>query len=103
MQIFNGQDFEQEVLEASKSKPVLVDFFAPWCGTCKLMEEVVSEAKTEAGDKAIFGKVDIDASPELAEKYEVMSLPTFKVFKNGEVTETVSGAKSKEDLLKMVS
>ena len=98
----NNSNFDKEAIEASKIKPVFVDFYAPWCGTCKLMEEVVKEAETEAGDKAIFGGVDIDANPDLAEKYEVMSLPTFKAFKDGKIIATLSGAKSKDDLLKML-
>jgi thioredoxin len=95
----NEANFEQEVIESSKTKPVFVDFFAPWCSTCKLMEEVAKEAEAMAGDKAIFGKADIDANPALMDKYEVMSLPTFKVFKDGKCSGTLSGIKSKEDLL----
>ncbi len=98
----NNLNFEKEVLEASKQELVFVYFFAPWCGTCKLMEETINEAESEAGAKTVFAKVDVDASPDLAEKYEVMSLPTFKVFKDGRPVAALAGIKSKEELLKML-
>jgi thioredoxin len=98
----NNLNFDQEVIEASKIKPVFVDFYAPWCGTCKLMEEVVKEAAAVVGDKVIFGQADIDANPELMDKYEVLSLPTFKIFKNGQAVGMLSGIKSKEDLLALL-
>ncbi|MFA5248535.1 MAG: thioredoxin family protein [Patescibacteria group bacterium] len=99
MKIFDNANFDKEVIELSKTKLVFVDFYAPWCGTCKLMEEVVKEAEMLAGDKAVFGQADIDANPELMDKYEVLSLPTFKIFKDGQAVGTLSGIKSKEDLL----
>lgn len=91
-------NFEQEVLNSEK--PVLLDFWAEWCGPCKRMAPVFHEAAEEAADVK-FGKVDIMASPELAEKYGVMSIPTLMLFENGKPANTVVGAVKKEVILQM--
>ncbi len=89
---FTTQNFEQEVLQAAE--PVLVDFYADWCGPCKMMAPVVEKLAEELQGKAKVGKINVDEQPELAEKYNVMSIPTFMIFKDGGVKETFVGAMS---------
>ncbi len=101
--IIKESDFDSEVLEVSKTKPVLVDFFAEWCGGCKIMAPLIDELAEEGGDKFAVAKVSIEESPALVEKYEVMSLPTLKVFKDGEVIKTATGAQSKQSLQELLS
>lgn len=95
--IITEAEFNQDVLESKK--PVLVDFFATWCGPCKLLAPVLDKLDDEFKDKIDIYKVDIDANQGLARKYRVMSVPTMKVFKDGEVQETIVGAQP-EDVLK---
>lgn len=96
--VFSDEEFESEVLNSDV--PVLVDFFAEWCGPCKMMGPVVDKIAQEYEGKAKVGKIDIDKSPNLAGKYNVMSVPTFMVFKQGKIVDTVIGAVSKEELTK---
>ena len=94
-----GANFEQEVMQADQ--PVLVDFYADWCGPCKMMGPVVEEiAGEEAGVKVC--KINIDEEMELAQRFGVMSIPTFIAFKNGEVAGRQVGAVSKNALLDLV-
>jgi thioredoxin 1 len=95
---FTDKNFQTEAIEASKTKPVLVDFFAPWCGPCKLQGPVVDALATEMGDKAVLGKLNTEEAPETATKYSVMSIPTLMVFKDGEVKEILVGLHSKDSL-----
>ncbi len=99
---FTDQNFNQEVVESSKNKPILVDFFAPWCGPCKIQSPIVDDVAKELGDKAIVGKINIEEAQETAEKYGVMSIPTIILFKDGEVKETLVGMQAKEALLSLV-
>lgn len=86
---FTRNNFEQEVLEADK--PVIVDFWAPWCSPCRSMGAVISQLAEDAGDAYIVGKVNVDDEPELAADYGIMGIPTVKIFKNGRVTGTSVG------------
>ena len=79
--IFTDANFEAEALKSDK--PILIDFFADWCGPCKMQGPIIDEVASEIGDKAVVGKLDVDASPVTAQKYEVMSIPTLIIFKNG--------------------
>ncbi|MCK5080801.1 MAG: thioredoxin [Candidatus Moranbacteria bacterium] len=100
---FNSENFKKEVVEASKEKPVLVDFFAEWCGPCKMQGPIVDELAKEIGDKAIIGKLNIESTEDVAGEYGVMSIPTMLVFKDGEVKETMTGLREKgalEEILK---
>lgn len=94
------ENFEKEVLNSEV--PVLVDFFATWCGPCKMMSPIVEELSKEMEGKAKVYKVDTDEEQALAIKYGIMSIPTFIVFKNGKVVNTVVGMRDKEELIKLL-
>ena len=90
-------NFEAEVTQSQK--PVLVDFWAEWCGPCKMIAPVLDEIAREKGDKIKVGKVDIDKNQSLSFKYNVRAIPTLLFFKNGQVVDQVTGMTSKKDLL----
>ena len=92
-------NFKEEVLESNV--PVLVDFWATWCGPCQMVGPVIEEIAGEVTDAKIC-KVDVDANPELARDYRVMSIPTLMVFKNGEAVKREVGAKPKAEILDML-
>lgn len=93
------ENFDTEVLNSDK--PVLVDFWASWCGPCRMVSPLVDEIAEET-TTAKVGKINIDEQPELAEKFGVMSIPTLMVFRNGKVDKTVVGARPKEDIEAML-
>ena len=93
------ENFEQEVLQSDRT--VLVDFYADWCGPCKMMSPVIDEIAAERADVKV-GKLNIDEEMEVAQKYGVMSIPTFIVFKNGEAVQKEMGAKPKAAVLEML-
>ena len=98
--VLDKNNFEAEVLHSDM--PVLVDFWAPWCGPCQMMEPVISNLAREAGDKYKVGKVNIDEDEELASELDVMSIPTIKLFRNGKVIMTNIGAITQEKLQNMI-
>ncbi|MEW5786004.1 MAG: thioredoxin [Bacillota bacterium] len=94
-EISEGQ-FKQEVFQASL--PVLVDFWAPWCGPCKMLAPVLQEVAAENQDRLKVVKVNVDENPDLASRYDVMGIPTMVLFKNGQVVDSFTGAMSKQEL-----
>ncbi len=94
-----NEDFEKTVLNSDK--PVLIDFFATWCGPCQMVSPLVDEIADERDDVMVC-KVDVDEARELATKFNVMSIPTLIVMKNGEITATQVGALSKEGILELL-
>ena len=92
--------FQKNILESTK--PVLVDFWAPWCGPCRAVAPIVEELAKEYSGKAGFAKVNVDEAPLLASQYGVMSIPTIMVFKDGKPAEQIIGYKPKNELKKML-
>lgn len=99
---FTDENFTKEAIEASKTKPVLVDFFASWCGPCKIMSPIVDDVAEEFQDKAIVGKLNTEEAPQTAQEYNVMSIPTVILFKDGEVKETLVGLQTKDKLIELI-
>ena len=95
----NKDNFHKEVINSDK--PVLLDFFASWCGPCRMVAPILDEIAEEREDIKVC-KVDIDEQPELASRYRVMSVPTLMVLKNGQIMEQSIGAKPKHQILAMV-
>lgn len=96
----NKDNFEKEVMEANV--PVLIDFWASWCGPCRMMSPVIDKIAEEMGDKLKVCKVNVDENHELAEKYEIMTIPAFIVIKNGAEAGRTKGVQPKEDILKLI-
>ena len=89
-------NFDQEVLQSDL--PVLVDFWAPWCGPCKLMAPIIEELAKEFEGKAKVVKLNVDENPQTAQKYGIMSIPTLIIFKNGQIAEQLIGLRPKEEI-----
>ena len=94
--ILTNANFEQEALQAKE--PVLVDFWAPWCGPCQMMGPIIEELARELEGKAKVAKINVDENQATAEKYNVMSIPTFIIFKDGQIIEQINNVQSKETL-----
>lgn len=90
-------NFQQEVIEAEGK--VLVDFWAPWCGPCRMMGPVIDQIAEEYGDNLKVGKLNVDENPDSAMKYQVMSIPTLILFENGQVINKMVGFRPKGDLI----
>ena len=95
----NKENFNQEVLQSEKK--VLLDFWAPWCGPCRMVVPIVEEIAIERADIKV-GKVNVDEEPELANQFGVMSIPTLVVMENGKEVSRSVGAKSKDGILAML-
>ena len=99
VQTITKENFDELVLNSGK--PVLVDFWAPWCGPCRMVSPLVDEIAQEREDVAV-GKVNVDEQPELAMQFGVMSIPTLLVFKGGELANKAVGARPKDELLELL-
>ncbi|MFP4473046.1 MAG: thioredoxin [Candidatus Omnitrophota bacterium] len=97
---FKADQFEQDVLKSDI--PVLIDFYAEWCGPCKMLAPIVDELSDELEGKVKVGKINVDDAQELAGKYGVASIPNLLLFKNGEVVDQMVGAMPKDQLLERV-
>jgi thioredoxin len=93
--------FDTEVLQ--NSKPVVVDYWAEWCGPCRMVAPVLEEIASEHSDKLEVVKLNIDENPKVAQRYQIMAIPTMSVFFNGEVVKQIVGAKPKAALLRELS
>lgn len=94
-------NFKNEVLDSQT--PVLVDFWATWCGPCKMIAPIVEELATEYNGKMKFGKLDVDANPQVSMQFGIRSIPTLLVFKGGKVVDQIIGAMPKRNLIDKIS
>ncbi len=99
--VFTDQNFDSEVLKSEL--PVLVDFFAVWCGPCQMMAPTIEEIAKELEGKVKVGKLNVDESQQTAGQYGVMSIPTLILFKGGKAAKTIVGFRSKEEIIKEIS
>ncbi len=97
----NNQNFEEEVIKSEKI--VLLDFWASWCGPCKMLSPIVDEVAEELGDTAKVGKINVDEESDLASKFQVMSIPTLVVIKDGKEVKRSVGVISKDEIKNLVN
>ena len=94
---FNEENFEEEVLKSEKT--VIVDFYADWCGPCKMMSPIIDKIADELGDSVKVGKVNTDENLDLAQSLNIMSIPTIMIYKNGSIAKTFVGVTDKTEIL----
>ena len=94
----NNDNFD----DVTSTGVVLVDFWAPWCGPCKMLTPILEKVKEDVGDSAVISKVNVDENPQLASKFGVRSIPTILIFKNGEIKETLVGLKQQAELTSLL-
>ena len=97
---FGDKTFDSEVLEAEE--PVLVEFWAPWCGPCRAIAPVVDALASDLRGRVKVGKVDVDENPEVSKRYGILSIPTLIVFKGGKVVDTIMGSVTKARIRSML-
>ncbi len=97
--IVTDQNFQEEVIKASQAKPVLVDFWATWCGPCQMQAPILEEIAKELGEKIKIAKLDVDQNQTKASEYQIQSIPSLKLFKNGQVVKDLIGLQMKAPLL----
>ena len=95
-----GDNFQEEVLKSNK--PVLIDFYADWCGPCRIMSPIIDQIAEEMKEEIKVGKVNVDNNQELAMEYGVMSIPTIVIIENGEVKNTLVGVRDKNEIKEML-
>jgi len=93
-------NFKQEVIDSDK--PVLLDFWASWCGPCRMVSPIVEQVAEETTNNAKVGKINVDEEPELAQAFNIMSIPTLVVVKNGKIVQSAVGVKTKQAILSML-
>lgn len=94
---FSQENFETEVLKSDK--PVLVDFWAPWCGPCKMIAPLIEQIATDESHRFVVGKLNVDEAPQVASKYRVGSIPALLIFKGGQVVQQFLGANTRREQL----
>ena len=97
----NKESFDKVI--SSKEKTLIIDFWAPWCGPCKALSPVLEELSSDMSDQVGVYKVNVDDNTELAQEHGVQSIPTLLVYKNGSLSETIVGLKTKEELIEIVN
>ena len=94
--IFNEENFEEEVIKSKET--VIVDFYADWCGPCKIMSPIIDKIAEDGIENLKIGKVNVDDNQELAEKFGIMSIPTILIFKNGDLSKSFVGVTSEDEI-----